>query len=184
MIPPAKVWSREAMMRRVARFQDLKGFSDGLQDSMLPECQKTVFNVLGFQAPEAAGVGAVNSPVGQSAAANAAIKISEGFNLGFVRTKPGKGVLMHNHDTNETFVVMSGRWRVQWNEGADLESLDIGPLDTISFPAGCARRFENITADEPEREHMLLFVVAGDRPQNEFTPASMQRVEAFDSADH
>lgn len=180
MIPPLRVFSREEMLKRVARFKDLKGFSDGLQDSGVPECEKTVFNVIGFQTPEQAGVGAVNSPVGQSASANAAIKISEGFNLGFVKTRPGKGVLMHNHDTNETFVVMTGRWRVEWNEGKDLEYLEVGPLDTISFPPGCARRFENITRDEPEIEHMLLFVVGGDAPQNEFTPGSMKRVEEFE----
>src|SRR5262245_16376072 len=180
MLPPVRVWSREEMMKRVARFKDLKGFSDGLQDSALPECQKTVFNVIGFQTPEHAGVGGVNSPVGQSASMNAAIKISEGFNLGFVKTKPGKGVLMHNHDTNETFVVISGRWRVQWNEGKDLESLEVGPLDTISFPPGCARRFENITRGEPDAEHMLLFVIGGDQPQNEFTALSMKRVEEFE----
>jgi len=179
MLPPVRVWSRDEMMKRVARFEDLKGFSDGLQDSALPECQKTVFNVIGFQTPENAGVGGVNSPVGQSASMNAAIKISEGFNLGFVKTKPGRGVLMHNHDTNETFVVISGRWRVQWNEGKDMESLDVGPLDTISFPPGCARRFENITRDEPDTDHMLLFVIGGDQPQNEFTAQSMRRVEEF-----
>jgi len=180
MIPPLRVFTREEMLKRVARFSDLKGFSDGLQDSGLPECEKTVFNVIGFQTPDQAGQGGVNSPVGQTASANAAIKISEGFNLGFVKTRPGKGVLMHNHDTNETFVVMSGRWRVEWNEGRDRESLEIGPLDTISFPPGCARRFENITHDEPAAEHMLLFVVGGDAPQNEFTPSSMKRVEAFE----
>jgi len=180
MLPPVKVWSRDEMMKRVARFKDLKGFSDGLQDSMLPECRKTVFNVIGFQTPEDAGQGGVNSPVGQQASANAAIRISEGFNLGFVRTEPGKGVLMHNHDTNETFVVISGKWRVQWNEGKDMESLDVGPLDIISVPAGCARRFENITHEEPGTEHMLLFVIGGDAPQNEFTPRSMQRVEEFE----
>lgn len=179
MIPPVKVWSRAEMLKRVARFKDLKGFSDGLQDSALPECQKTVFNVLGFQTPKTAGVGAVNSPVGQSASANAAIKISEGFNIGFVRTRPGKGVAMHNHDTNETFVVMSGNWRFEWNEGSNLDFVEAGPLDTVSIPAGCARRFENITHDEPEAEHMLLFVVGGDGPQNEFTPASMLRAEEF-----
>jgi mannose-6-phosphate isomerase-like protein (cupin superfamily) len=168
------------MLKRVARFSDLKGCSDGLQDSALPECQKTTFAVIGFQMPAKAGVGGVNSPVGQSSAANAAIPICEGFNLGFVRCKPGRGVLMHNHDTNETFVVMSGRWLAQWNEGAALESLEVGPLDTISFPAGCARRFENVTAGEPETEHMLLFVVGGDTPQNEFTPRSMQRVAEFE----
>jgi quercetin dioxygenase-like cupin family protein len=89
-------------------------------------------------------------------------------------------VLAHNHDTNETFVVMSGRWRVQWNEGPDAESLEVGRLDCISFPPGCARRFENITHDEPRTEHMLLFVIGGDGPQNEFTPASMKRVEEFE----
>jgi quercetin dioxygenase-like cupin family protein len=180
MLPPVRVWSREEMMKRVARFKDLKGFSDGLQDSALPECQKTVFNVIGFQTPEDAGVGGVNSPVGQSASMNAAIKNSEGFNMGFVRTKPGKGVLMHNHDTNETFVVISGKWRVEWNEGKDREALEVGPLDVISFPPGCARRFENITTGDPAPEHMLLFVIGGDQPQNEFTPHSMKRVEEFE----
>lgn len=153
MIPPVRKWSREEMLKRVARFADLKGFSDGLQDSALPECHKTTYNVIGFQTPENAGDGAANSPVGKSASENAAIRISEGFNLGFVTCKPGKGVLMHNHDTTETFVVMSGRWRVEWNEGA-----------------------------EPEAEHMLLFVIGGNAPQNEFTPASMRRVEEFESA--
>lgn len=179
MLPPVKIWSRAEMLTRVARFKDLQGFSDGLQDSALPECRKTVYNVLGFQPPASAGVGGVNSPVGQNASANAAIKIAEGFNLGFVKTQPGKGVAMHNHDTNETFVVISGRWRIEWNEGRDLESIEAGPLDTISIPAGCARRFENITQDEPEGEHMLLFVVGGDQPQNEFTPGAMRRAEEF-----
>ena len=179
MLPPVRVWTREEMLERVARFADLKGFADGLQDSALPECQKTVYNVLGFQTPREAGMGGVNSPVGQRASANAAIKISEGFNLGFVRCKPGRGVLMHNHDTNETFVVVSGTWRVQWNDAPATESLDVGPLDVISFPAGCARRFENVTPGDPDVEHMLLFVVGGNEPQNEFTPASMKRVEEF-----
>jgi mannose-6-phosphate isomerase-like protein (cupin superfamily) len=180
MLPAVKVWSRVEMMKRVARFKDLQGFSDGLQDSGLPECEKTVFNVIGFQTPEGAGRGGVNSPVGQQASANAAIKISEGFNLGFVKARPGRGVLMHNHDTNETFVVISGRWRVQWNEGEALESLDVEPLDVISFPAGCARRFENVTPDEPGAEHLLLFVVGGNEPKNEFTLQSMKRVEEFE----
>jgi mannose-6-phosphate isomerase-like protein (cupin superfamily) len=179
-IPPVRVWTREEMMKRVAKFASLKGFSDGLQDSMLPECHKTTYNVIGFQTPEAAGQGSVNSPVGKTASENAAIRISEGFNLGFVKCKPGKGVLMHNHDTNETFVVMSGRWRVEWNEPPHTEALEVGRLDCISFPPGCARRFENITRDEPDAEHMLLFVIGGDAPQNEFTPRSMARVAEFE----
>ena len=182
MIPAVRRWTREEMLKRVARFADLKGFSVGLQDSALPESHKTTYNVIGFQTPENAGDGAVNSPVGKDASENAAIPISEGFNLGFVKCRPGKGVLMHNHDTSETFVVMSGRWRVEWNEGAERESLEAEYLDTISIPAGCARRFENITAGEPEAEHMLLFVIGGNAPQNEFTPASMRRIKEYEGS--
>ena len=89
---------------------------------------------------------------------------------------------MHNHDINETFVVMSGRWRVEWNEGTERESLKVERLDTISIPPGCARRFENITTGEPETKHMLLFVIGGNAPQNEFTPASMRRVAEFEAS--
>lgn len=179
-LPPVLAWSREEMSKRVARFADLKGFSTGLQDSHLPECQKTTFNVIGFQTPEDAGAGGVNSPVGRDASMHSAIPISEGFNLGFVRCAPGKGVLMHNHDTNETFVVMSGRWKFEWNEGAARQSIELGALDTVSIPPGCARRFENVTPNDAATEHLLLFVIGGDAPQNEFTPSALARVAQFE----
>ena len=40
----------------------------------------------------------------------------------------------------------------------------------LSFPPGVARRFMNVTEGEPDTEHLLLFVVAGNGPQAEFTP--------------
>src|SRR5215472_12699443 len=89
---------RAEMMRRVARFKDLKGFDGGLPDSKMPGCERTLYNVIGFQPPKGKG-GAVTSPVGDDAARLAAIKISEGFNLGYCRAKPGHGPMMHNHDT-------------------------------------------------------------------------------------
>jgi hypothetical protein len=49
---PLRVWSRTEMLKRVARFADLKGFSDGLQDSALPECEKTVLFVVGGNQPQ------------------------------------------------------------------------------------------------------------------------------------
>ena len=99
-------WSRQEMLNRVARFKKLKGSDGGLPDSPLPECRRQLFNVVGFQPPEEG-----NSPVGANAAAMPAIPISEGFNLGYCKAKPGKGPLMHNHDTNETFICLTGRWR-------------------------------------------------------------------------
>ena len=38
------------MMKRVARFKDLKGFDGGLPDSKMPGCERTLFNVIGFPA--------------------------------------------------------------------------------------------------------------------------------------
>ena len=170
-----KTWSREAMLKRVARFSKLKGSDGGLPDSLLPECRRTLYAVIGFQ-PPAEG----DSPVGANASTMPAISIAEGFNLGYCRAKPGKGPLMHNHDTNETFIAMTGRWRCEWNEGDALEYVDLKPYDVVSFPVGVARRFMNVTFDEPGREHLLMFIIGGNQPQAEFTPAAMRRCEAFE----
>lgn len=171
-------WSRGEMMKRVARFRKLKGSDGGLPDSPLPECRRTLYAVIGFQPPETDSA-AATSPVGDDASAMPAIGIAEGFNLGYCKAKPGKGPLMHNHDTNETFIAMTGRWRCEWNEGKAMERVDLDPLDVISFPVGVARRFMNVTYDEPGKEHVLMFIIGGNQPQAEFTPLAMQRCEAW-----
>jgi quercetin dioxygenase-like cupin family protein len=167
-------WSRAEMLKRVARFKKLKGSDGGLPDSKLPECRRKLYAVIGFQPPEEG-----DSPVGANASAMPAISIAEGFNLGYCKAKPGKGPLMHNHDTNETFIPMTGRWRCEWNEGEAMEYVDLAPYDVISFPPGVARRFMNVTHDEPGKEHLLMFVIGGNQPRAEFTPAAMQRCEAY-----
>jgi quercetin dioxygenase-like cupin family protein len=171
-------FSRLEIMRRVARFRALKGTDGGLPDSTMPGCERTLFNVIGFQPPKGEG-DAVTSPVGADAARAAAIPISEGFNLGYCKAKPGHGPMMHNHDTNETFIPMTGKWRCSWeNEKAEVEHVDLDPLDVISFPPGAIRRFENITPGDGSEEGILMFVIGGDGPRAEFTDKSMQELEA------
>ena len=171
-------WRKDEMMKRVARFKKLKGSDGGLPDSPLPECQRKLYAVIGFQ-PPMSDSDAVTSPVGQDASSMPAIPIAEGFNLGYCKAKPGKGPLMHNHDTNETFIAMTGKWRCEWNEGDKMEYVDLDPYDVISFPVGVARRFMNVTYDEPGKEHLLMFIIGGNQPQAEFTPAAMRRCEEF-----
>ena len=60
-------FSREEMTKRVARFKDLNGSDGGLPDSNMPGCERTLFNVIGFQPPKGEG-DAVTSPVGGDAA--------------------------------------------------------------------------------------------------------------------
>jgi mannose-6-phosphate isomerase-like protein (cupin superfamily) len=170
---------REQMMKRVARFRRLKGSDGGLPDSPLPECRRKLYAVIGFQPPMEKQNEATTSPVGEDASAMPAIPIAEGFNLGYCKARPGKGPLMHNHDTNETFIALTGRWRCEWNEGEAMEYVDLEPYDVISFPVGVARRFMNVTYDEPGKEHLLMFIIGGNQPQAEFTPAAMQRCEEW-----
>ena len=170
--------SRKDMMKRVARFSELKGFDGGLPDSKMPGCERTLFNAIGFQPPEGEGEG-MQSPVGAQASRMAAVKISEGFNLGFCKTLPGKGPLLHNHDTNETFIAITGTWRASWeNEKGKLEHVDLKPLDLISFPPGASRRFMNVTKGPKNRESTLMFVIGGDAPRAEFTNESMAMLAA------
>lgn len=173
-----RTWTRDAMMKRVARFKDLKGSDGGLPDSKLPECRRKLYAVIGFQPPMTDSE-AATSPVGDEASAMPAIPIAEGFNLGYCKAGPGKGPLMHNHDTNETFIAMTGKWRCEWNEGDAKQHVDLNPYDVISFPTGVARRFMNVTYDEPGKEHLLMFIIGGNQPQAEFTPAAMQRCAQY-----
>lgn len=169
---------RAQMMKRVAFFKDLKGSDGGLPDSKMKGCIRTLYNVIGFQPPEGEG-GAVTSPVGDDAARMSAIPISEGFNLGYCRAKPGNGPMMHNHDTNETFIPMTGKWRCSWiNDKGEVDFVDAGPFDVVSFPAGCARRFENITPGDPNEEAILMFVIGGNGPKAEFTDEAMDELVA------
>jgi mannose-6-phosphate isomerase-like protein (cupin superfamily) len=166
-------WSREEMMKRVARFKTLRGSEGGL-----PECRRKLYAGIGFQ-PPVTDDAATTSPVGADASTMPAISIAEGFNLGYCKAKPGKGPLMHNHDTNETFIAMTGRWRCEWNEGKDMQYVDLNPYDVISFPTGVARRFMNVTYDEPGKEHLLMFIIGGNQPQAEFTADAMRRCEEW-----
>jgi oxalate decarboxylase/phosphoglucose isomerase-like protein (cupin superfamily) len=107
----------------------------------------------------------------------AAIKIREGFNLGYCKAKPGHGPEMHNHDTNETFICMTGKWRASWeDEKGKIDHVDLDPLDVISFPPGMIRRFENVTQGDPNVDSVLMFVIGGDEPQAEFTDQAMDRL--------
>ena len=176
---PRKPISREDMMKRVSRFSKLKGSDGGLPDSYMPGAERILYNVIGFQPPDTKDEGVV-SPVGEEAAHMAAVKISEGFNLGYCRAVPGKGPMMHNHDTNETFIGITGTWRASWeNEQGKVEHVDLKPLDVISFPPGAIRRFENVTKGGPADEYsILMFVIAGDAPGAEFTAEVMGQLEA------
>jgi uncharacterized RmlC-like cupin family protein len=96
-----------------------------------------------------------------------AIPISEGFQMSYVTATPGNGPMLHNHDTNETFVAIKGQWRVIWGIG-DKHHVDLNELDVCSVPPFVPRRFINLTTGEGREEGLLLTVQPGNVAKVEF----------------
>jgi hypothetical protein len=75
--------------------------------------------------------------------------------------------------------VVVHHWRCSWeNESGEVEFVDVGPYDVVSFPPGVARRFENVTSGDPDVESILMFVIGGDCPGAEFTDQAMEELVA------
>jgi hypothetical protein len=167
MTLPVRWISRDEMLNSfVARFRELKGSDTGLPDSDVLGHYKMILNVFGFEPPE--GADSVN-PVGDDA--HALISPKAGFSVGFLKTTPANGPVLHNHDTNETFIPLGGKWRFTWEASpAHTEFVDLDPYDTISFPPGVPRRFENLIPTPGDTQGLLLAIVAGDAPISQAMP--------------
>ena len=59
-----------------------------------------------------------------------------------------------------------------------LKFIRIEEKDIISFPPGVQRRFECQTARDGQEKGVLLGVIGGDTPGAEYSPESIQRLEA------
>jgi len=161
---------REEVLKCIARFKDLKGTSDGLPDMGVEGYHRTFYSVLGFEAP----VGdAQFSPFGDAVKPKVG-HLQTGFGLAFVKCKPGQGVFMHVHDTYETFMVMDGKWKLEWEGDAGVETVFLEPLDFIAFPIGVQRRFECAEAPAGKEEGTLLGIIAGDHPAAEYSPEAVK----------
>jgi mannose-6-phosphate isomerase-like protein (cupin superfamily) len=166
MLPIRWVSRNEMLTNYVAHFKDLKGSPHGLPDSEIEGHHKFIMNVFGFEPP--AGADSVN-PVGDDTPS--LIKPKAGFSVGYLKAKPHNGPVLHNHNTNETFIPLAGTWRFTWEASpAHMETVDLGPYDTVSFPPGVPRAFENLVPAADSDEGLLLAIVDQDAPISEAMP--------------
>jgi mannose-6-phosphate isomerase-like protein (cupin superfamily) len=144
--------SIEAMEARVARFRALRPTGDYI-DAAIPGCERSTYRVLGVppDAPLAA----------------------EGFHMNIVHCEPGKSAPLHNHLTQEVFVVLTGRWRVFWGPQGE-RSVLLERWDTISIPPGVSRGFRNV-GDEPA---WLMGMASGAEPGMINWPAPVRAAAA------
>jgi mannose-6-phosphate isomerase-like protein (cupin superfamily) len=148
--------TQEQMLERVARFKTLKYPPDRYPDSQLPGHERKNFLVVGHGLIVEGG----KDPM-------SAIPIDEGFQMSYVEAKPGNGPMLHNHDTNETFIAIRGRWRVIW--GVDEERfVDLDPLDVCAVPPFVPRRFINLEGGADGETGLLMTIQPGDTPRTEF----------------
>src|SRR5262245_3068767 len=149
--------SREEMVTRIARFQDLKPVDyasfiknykpDGTQGYAL---------------------------IGRAGKTVPAIEGEHGFTMAVNKVSPGKGAPLHSHPKPEVFVVLSGTCAFFWGDKGENE-VTLGPWDTISFPAGTKEGFRNVG----EEEAVLLVVLSGSEiGEVTFSKASAQAARA------
>ena len=148
--------TQDEMKKRVARYKSLTFPADRYPDSQLPGHVRKNYLIVGRGLVVDGG----KDPL-------SAIPIDEGFQMSYVEAEPGNGPMLHNHDSNETFVAIRGRWRVIW--GRDEEHhIDLDPLDVCAVPPFVPRRFINIERAANGDVGLLLTVQPGNAPNVEF----------------
>src|SRR5436309_520180 len=94
--------SKEEMLKRVARFKELKPIDyKAMGMSYVPE-----------------GMDAF-SIIGQVTKDIPSIPAPHGFTMAVTKVAPGKGAPLHSHKTVEVFVPLSGQWAFYWGDKGD-----------------------------------------------------------------
>ena len=169
--------TRAEMLKCVARFKDLYRADHSLPDCHVPGYERTLINVIGFAAPQASADVKAYSPVGDQAKPYIS-HLKAGFGVAFVEAEPGNGVMMHNHDTNETFMPVQGVWCITWEGATGNESVELQPLDLISVPPHMQRQFHCLSAAPGQPKGVMLVVIGGDQPSAEFSPEAEAELTA------
>ncbi len=160
------------MHRSVARFADLARVTEGAPDQSVPECRRTFMSILGFEQPLKPGE---YSPFGDKV--KPAIQhLKAGYGMAYVKAEPGRGVFMHTHDTHESFVVIDGVWKLEWEGDEGNDHVKLEPLDVVCFPPHVQRRFECVQAAPGQAEGTLLGIIEGNQPIAEMAPATERKL--------
>jgi mannose-6-phosphate isomerase-like protein (cupin superfamily) len=158
--------TREEMSRCIAYYQTIRG-------AIRPDGNNVAKPVLGYLAP-----GDAKWILPEKRDEIPSIVQAAGFCVYFVECVPGSGCEMHNHDSTETFLILEGTWKVQWEGEAGIDSVVLNKYDMFSFPRGVARRFVNLTVENGKQVGILLAIVGGNQPIAEPCEEAHARLQA------
>ncbi len=135
----------EDMLGRVFRFNELPHSDVAFIDAVVPGHNRVLMGALGGGTSDEN----LSSQVAQA----------ENYHIDFIRAAPGNGAALHSHDSEETFVCLTGRWKVTWGDEGE-NSVELGYLDGICCPSGVMRAFENIAGEEA----LMMSILGGKEP--------------------
>lgn len=134
----------------ISRFEDIPGQEELWIDTRLPGHARTLFNVIGTN-------------VAEHPDAHEAIPAVD-FNLAIVEAPPGNGAALHDHETVEVFMPLTGEWEVYYGDRSHEldgeERVILEQWDAIQIPPGVFRGFRN-AGDE---EAYLMALTGGEDP--------------------
>ena len=136
----------EALRARVARFKDLKSSSAAFPDTKIPGHEREIFNVIG-------------RGVTEDQSLQPSISDNRDFNLTFMKSEPGKGSSLHDHETIECFVPLSGRWAIGLGDDGEYEII-LEQFDTFSVPPGVMRSVKYVGTEAG----VVLTILGGTDP--------------------
>jgi len=139
--------AREEMLARVFRFGELPSSDRAFIDAAIPGHNRILMGALGR--------GASDEDLQHQ------VERAENYHIDYISAAPGNGAALHSHDTEETFICLTGKWRIAWGTQGE-DSVELNYLDGICCPPGVMRSFENI-ADAPA---LLLSILGGREPGN------------------
>ena len=153
-------YSPEEMRSRVIQPGDRKYSSHGLLCNALPGGGAQLALVIGYgMSEDRRQVPPIHEP--------------HSFNIAWLRAQPGEGVLRHRHGGPQVALVKSGRWGVTLN-GDPATTVELGPSDSFSVPAGVWREFHCLEAGDSAATEgtgeMLIINQGDDRVRLEWAP--------------
>ncbi len=152
-VAPSQPCPPEQMAQRIARWGDIPASPRAFVDTWVTGHERTLYSVIGS--------GVTDDPNFKPK-----IPAAENFHVDFIVAPKGCGAAMHWHDSEEVFMIQSGRWEVDWIDGAtgQVHTTTLGPRDTISVPPFVHRAFRSLDGDDPVTGGLMVSILGGKTP--------------------